>query len=179
MNTANNKIKQDIAERLLKLDEEVSLCFDNDDTYYEMVLVGGGALVLIDKLTRATQDIDAILLPKELQPFLEKYDINNHVLAFINNFAPDYCDRRIPIDIPSKKIKFFTASLEDIVIAKLFSDRPKDKQDLLNPDIIKALDWNKLDEIINSDDFKDNMLNEHQYKMFWYNYRDYKEEALK
>ena len=30
MNTANNKIKQDIAERLLKLDEEVSLCFDND-----------------------------------------------------------------------------------------------------------------------------------------------------
>ena len=64
MNTANNKIKQDIAERLLKLDEEVSLCFDNDDTYYEMVLVGGGALVLIDKLTRATQDIDRYIAAK-------------------------------------------------------------------------------------------------------------------
>lgn len=36
MNT-DKKIKQDIAERLLKLDEEVSLCFDNDDTYYENI----------------------------------------------------------------------------------------------------------------------------------------------
>lgn len=175
----NNKIKKDIIDRLLKLDEEAALTFDNDDVYYEMILVGGGALVLIDKLTRATQDIDAIMPPKELQPFLEKYDINDHVVAYINNFAPDYYDRRVPVNIPSKKIKFFTASLEDIVIAKLFSDRPKDKQDLFNPIIIRSLDWNKLDEIINSEDFKDNMLNKHQYKMFWYNYRDYKEEALK
>lgn len=173
-----NEIKQSIIDRLLRLDEEVSLAFD-DNTYYEMVIVGGGALVLIDKLTRATQDIDAIMSPKELQPFLEKYDINDNAVAYINNFAPDYYDRRIPVNIPSKKIKFFTASLEDIVIAKLFSNRPKDRQDILNPDIIKSLDWNKLDEIVASDDFKDNMLNDHQYIMFGYNYRDYKEEALK
>lgn len=176
---SDNRIKNDIIERLLKLDEEVFLTFDNNDVYYEMVIVGGGALVLIDKLTRATQDIDAISYPKELQTFLEKYDINNSVLAYMNNFDPDYYDRRIPIDIPSKKIRFFSASLEDIVISKLFSNRPKDKQDIHNPIILSSIDWNKLDEIINSEDFKDNMLNEHQYKMFMYNYRDYKEEALK
>lgn len=176
---SDNKIKSDIIGRLLKLDEEVSLSLDNNDVCYEMVIVGGGALVLIDKLTRATRDIDAISYPKELQPFLEKYDINNSVLAYMNNFDPDYYDRRIPIDIPSKKIRFFSASLEDIVISKLFSNRPKDKQDINNPIIRNSIDWNKLDEIINSEDFKDNMLNEHQYKMFLYNYRDYKEEALK
>lgn len=176
---SNNKIKQDIIDRLLKLDEEVSLSFDEDNITYEMVIVGGGALVLVDKLTRATQDIDAIMYPKELQPFLDKYDINNRVLAFMGNFAPDFYDRRVPIDIPSQKIKFFAASLEDIVIAKLFSERPKDKQDIMNPDIVNALDWEKLDEIINSEDFNDNILNDHQRAMFLYNYRDYKEEAMK
>lgn len=67
----DNKIKEEIIERLLKFDEEVSLSLDDDETYYEMVIVGGGALVLIDKLTRATQDIDAIIYPKELYPFLK------------------------------------------------------------------------------------------------------------
>lgn len=66
----DNKIKEEIIERLLKFDEEVSLSLDDDETYYEIVIVGGGALVLIDKLTRATQDIDAIIYPKELYPFL-------------------------------------------------------------------------------------------------------------
>lgn len=66
----DNKIKEEIIERLLKFDEEVSLSLDDDETYYEMVIVGGGALVLIDKSTRATQDIDAIIYPKELYPFL-------------------------------------------------------------------------------------------------------------
>ena len=69
------------------------MALDDTETYYEMVIVGGGALVLIDKLSRATQDIDAIMYPKELYPFLEKYDINNHVLAYMTNFALDYYDR--------------------------------------------------------------------------------------
>lgn len=175
----NNKIKDEIIERLLKLDEEVSLSLDDDNTYYEMVIVGGGALVLIDKLTRATQDIDAIIYPKELYPFLEKYDINNHVLAFMTNFAPDYYDRRVKIDIPTQKIIFYSASLEDIVISKLFSDRPKDKHDIMNPEIINAIDWDKMDEIINSEDFNDNILNDRLRNVFKYNYRDYREEAQK
>ncbi|MGN0607384.1 MAG: DUF6036 family nucleotidyltransferase [Oscillospiraceae bacterium] len=175
----DDKIKQEITERLLKLDEEVSLALDDTETYYEMVIVGCGALVLIDKLSRATQDIDAIMYPKELCPFLEKYDINNHVLAYMTNFAPDYYDRRIRIDIPTKKIHFYTASLEDIVISKLFSDRPKDKHDIMNTEIINALDWKKMDEIINSEDFNDNILNDRLRNVFMYNYRDYKEEALK
>ena len=33
------------------------------------------------------------MYPKELYPFLEKYDINNHVLAYMTNFALDYYDR--------------------------------------------------------------------------------------
>lgn len=40
----DNKIKEEIIERLLKFDEEVSLSLDDDDTYYEMVIVGGGGV---------------------------------------------------------------------------------------------------------------------------------------
>lgn len=55
----DNKIRNDIIERLLKLDEEISLIFD-DENYYEIIIVGGSALLLINKLSRATFDIDAI-----------------------------------------------------------------------------------------------------------------------
>ncbi|MCI7350668.1 MAG: DUF6036 family nucleotidyltransferase [Ruminococcus sp.] len=49
----------------------------------------------------------------------------------------------------------------------------------MNTEVINALDWNKMDEIINSEDFNDNILNDRLRNVFMYNYRDYKEEALK
>lgn len=65
------------------------------------------------------------------------------------------------------------------MISKLFSDRPKDKHDIMNPEIINSIDWNKMDEIINSEDFNDNILNDRLRNVFKYNYRDYREEAQK
>ena len=40
-----------------------------------MVIVGGSAFILLGKLTRATHDIDALSVPKELYGLLGKYDI--------------------------------------------------------------------------------------------------------
>ena len=53
---------------------------DNNDRY-QMVIVGGSAFILLGKLTRATHDIDAVSVPKELCSFLGKYDINTDVEA--------------------------------------------------------------------------------------------------
>ena len=58
---------------------------DNDDRY-QMVIVGGSAFILLGKLTRATHDIDALSVPKELYGLLGKYDINTDVEAYIDNF---------------------------------------------------------------------------------------------
>ena len=44
-----------------------------------MVIVGGSAFILLGKLTRATHDIDALSVPKELYSLLGKYDINTDV----------------------------------------------------------------------------------------------------
>ena len=57
-----------------RLDEDADLMIDNDDRY-QMVIVGGSAFILLGKLTRATHDIDALSVPKELYSLLGKYDI--------------------------------------------------------------------------------------------------------
>lgn len=54
------KISRDeIIERLKQLDRDVAL-IDNSDAQYACVIVGGSALVLMDKINRATHDIDSI-----------------------------------------------------------------------------------------------------------------------
>ena len=170
--------KDAIIKNLLLLDDEISLKFDNDD-HYNIVIVGGSALILIDKISRPPMDIDTISCSDELKPFMENYNINNNVVAYRNNFPDDYLERCMKLDVPTKKISIYTASLEDIVISKLFSPRPQDKKDIYNPKIINALDWDLLDTIVNSDDFRDNVLSDHAYKMFMHDYLDYREEGHK
>jgi len=46
------------------------------------------------------------------------------------NFLYNYEDRIKALPIESRKINFYTASLEDIVIAKLYSSRPSDIIDI-------------------------------------------------
>lgn len=64
-NNLNNEIKQEIVERLLKLDEEISLLFDDTNIYYEIVIVGGGALVLESvHIKTASKIIAKVKFPK-------------------------------------------------------------------------------------------------------------------
>ena len=77
--------KEDLLERLARLDEEADLLFD-DDRRFRMVIVGGSALILLETITRATHDIDALDVSSEIADLLEKYDINTRVGTFINNF---------------------------------------------------------------------------------------------
>ena len=93
---------------------------------------------------------------------------------YLNNFPYNYEDRIKPLPIQGKKIGFFTASLEDIVIAKLFSPRDTDRQDIIKDSVIKALDWDLLDQIARSDEeVKLNALNERNYQDFLFNYEEY------
>ena len=84
--------KEDLLERLARLDEEADLLFD-DDRRFRMVIVGGSALILLETITRATHDIDALDVSPEIADLLEKYDINTRVGTFINNFPYNYDER--------------------------------------------------------------------------------------
>lgn len=112
----------------------------------------------------------------ELQGLLEKYDINTRVGTFINNFPYNYDERIVPVRIHGKRVDFYTASLEDIIVAKLYSGRATDVQDIIDPGVLNAVDWKRLEHLATSEDeAKASALNETRYKEFLDNYRTYVE----
>lgn len=165
--------KEDLMERLIRLDEDADLLFD-DDRRFKMVIVGGSALILLETITRATYDIDALDVSPEITELLEKYDINTRVATFINNFPYNYDERLVPIRLDGRRIDFYTASLEDIIIAKLYSGRPTDVQDIIDPSVLKAVDWDRLEYLATAEDeAKASALNPFRYEEFLDSYRTY------
>ena len=143
--------KEDLLERLARLDEDADLLFD-DDRRFKMVIVGGSALIL-----------------------LEKYDINTRVGTFINNFPYNYDERLVPVRLDGRRIDFYTASLEDIVIAKLYSGRATDVQDIIDPRVLKEIDWDRLEYLATAEDeAKASALNDTRYREFLDSYQTYK-----
>ena len=167
--------KKDLLERLARLDEDTALLFD-DDRRFVMVVVGGSALILLETITRATHDIDVLDVSPEIVDLLEKYDINTRVGTFINNFPYNYYDRLVPIPIEGQRIDFYTASLEDIIIAKLYSGRSTDMQDIIDPNVLAAVNWDRLEYLATDEsEAKASALNEFRYKEFLDSYKTYVE----
>lgn len=154
--------KAEIIKRLMSVDNDMSLLDTTADTY-SCIIVGGSALVLLEKKYRSTHDIDSINASDEIKQLLEIYNINMNVSAY----------RIIPIDIPTKKVKFYTVSLEDLVVSKLCSMRDKDVEDIENELVYKSLDWNLLDKLI--DDVCYGMLSDFDRNALVINYNHYKE----
>ena len=157
--------KAEIIKRLMSVDNDMSLLDTTADTY-SCIIVGGSALVLLEKIYRSTHDIDLINASDEIKQLLEIYNINM-------NFPDDYLNRIIPIDIPTKKVKFYTVSLEDLVVSKLCSMRDKDVEDIENELVYKSLDWNLLNKLI--DDVCYGMLSDFDRNALVINYNHYKE----
>ncbi len=169
----SNLVKVDLIERLVRLDEDADLMFDDDRTF-NMIIVGGSALIFLEVVARATRDIDAIEASPEIRELLARYDINMDVAAYMNNFPFNYEDRIVPIDINTRRVKYYTASLEDIVIAKLCSGRPTDRQDIISEKVLRTIDWNLLDRLANEEDeIKQNCLNSFRYNEFKDDYDEY------
>ena len=167
--------KEDLLERLARLDEDADLLFD-DDRRFRMVIVGGSALILLETITRATHDIDALDVSPEIMDLLEKYDINTRVSTFINNFPYNYDERLVPVKVDGRRIDFYTASLEDIVIAKLYSGRPTDVQDIIDPKVIEMIDWNRLEYLAKSEEeAQASAINPFRYREFLDSYERYVE----
>ena len=168
----SDSICDELIERLKRLDEDADLSFDTNERYH-LVIVGGGALILRRYIMRATHDLDAISASTKLFPLLEKYDINCRVQTFINNFPYNYEDRLVPL-FQGCKVDFFTASLEDIVISKLYSVRPVDEFDIEVDEVLKKLDWELLEKLaIDENEAKASALNDRNYADFRARYDNY------
>lgn len=164
--------RDEIIQRLLQVDKDMSLLDSTSDTY-DCVIVGGSALVLMKKIYRSTHDIDSINASDEIKPLLEAYNINMNVRAYVMNFPDDYIDRIIKVDISTSKVNFYTVSLEDLVVSKLCSNREKDVQDIENELVYKDLNWELMDELIEEVCY--GMLTDHDVNLLKMNYENYKE----
>ena len=90
------------------------------------------------------------------------------------NFAYNYESRLQKLPIDGQVIDFYTASLEDIVIAKLFSIRPQDREDIISPAVLARLDWEHLHQIAYApDEVMANVLSDRSYRDFLYDFSEY------
>lgn len=172
-----NKIE--LFSRLDRLDEDTSYLF-SEENRFKVVIVGGSALVLQDYIKRSTYDIDALIVSKELTELLTKYDIDLRVSAYICNFPYNFEDRLLKLDVGGRRIDFFTLSLEDIVISKLYSSRIKDTIDIESEDILKKLNWELLEIlVIDESEVKASALNDRTYSELKQSYEEYKRRFMK
>lgn len=164
--------REEIINRLLQVDKDMAL-LDTTSDMYSCVIVGGSALVLMKKIYRSTHDIDSIDASDEIKPLLETYNINMNVNAYRINFPEDYLDRIVEVNIPTTKVKFYTVSLEDLVVSKLCGMRGKDVEDIENKPVYKDLNWDLMDELIEEVCY--GMLNDFDVNSLKANYENYKE----
>ena len=163
--------RPDLLQRIYDLDEDVSLLY-NPNTRFRMIIVGGGALVLRSVLVRATSDIDVLQADKRLLGLMEAYDMNGRVNAYESHFPYNYEDR-IEHIWSGKNIDYYTASLEDIVVSKLCSNRPEDLDDA--KEVVEHIDWDKLEHLAkDKDELKSSVLNDTTYYNFLSHYEEYK-----
>jgi len=99
-------------------------------------LGGSGALILGQYLSRRTQDLDVVdELPKDIrdQPkvlddLMKRYRLQ--IAHFQSHYLPQGWERRVHSLEPFGRLQVFLVDVYDIFLSKLFSGRPKDRDDL-------------------------------------------------
>jgi hypothetical protein len=162
--------KADILNRLERADEDAYLTLGNTGDF-RVVIVGGSALIYYDYIPRATEDIDVLNADSQILPILEAYDINSRAAAYETNFPYHYEDR-LTVLFSGRKITFYTASLEDIVISKLCSNRPGDWSDVAA--VSGRINWVVLEKLArDEDELYSSILSPRSYADFLASYEEY------
>lgn len=151
----------------------MELLYPDENIDFRCYIVGGGALIIMGYILRATHDIDVIYaIPNFLKELFNKYDMNCEVSAYEDNFPIGFEERANKIPLNTSKVVFYTLSLEDLVISKLCTTRgEQDIIDITSPNIIKDIDWQKLRKLGQSMEYS--MISSMNYENFRYAYNDY------
>ncbi|MCL2024158.1 MAG: DUF6036 family nucleotidyltransferase [Coriobacteriia bacterium] len=140
-------LRDDLLDRLDRLDEAASLVFDKGQ-HFRMVLVGGAALVLMEYTIRSTHDIDALEAPRELHSMMQEYDINMQSRAYCDSFPYNYEDRLVLLEgVGGRRLYYYCMSLEDSIISKLHRMGDNDTQDLTSDKILGSINWTLLEQL--------------------------------
>lgn len=173
MSVAGNDYHEGLIERLRQFDRAVAL--EYPDTAFELVIVGGSALILLGVLSRPTDDVDAIRFPRQLEALMEAFDLNGRVVAYESHFPYNFEDRLVPVEFEHRAVRCYTASLEDLVVSKLYSPRDIDSVDIRGAAVLDALDWDRLDAAVQEAGLS--KIGEQRYRDMLHNYAEYRGEC--
>lgn len=170
----------DIIKRIQDFDEELSLTYQATERI-NLYIVGGSALYLHGLLKRATYDVDAFLKPtykQNIESIMNKYDINTRVQqVYEEHFPYDFASRAVKVEIETRMLNVYKISIEDLVISKLGSPRPKDLKDISLPEVVEQINWQLLDELFH--DKIGDLLNERIQREFIETYNNYVKDHKK
>lgn len=146
--------KKDIEEKLKRIDEDIFFSGVRGDRRPQVVIVGGGALLVRDLTSRAvTKDVD--ILQDEADDAARRIlysdpDFNNACAAYLQSIPYNFEDRLVPLDLDTLAVDYRTPSVEDLAVMKLYRWEASDKLDLTSEEFLSKLDWEQLDYLITS-----------------------------
>lgn len=159
--------RDDLIDTLLAIDEEASLTLGDSRAKPVVVIVGGAAFMLRDLTCRSiTHDVDVLQATQAVRQILTAYPaVNGHVASFTDQIPYNFEDRLVSLEIGAKAIEYMTPSVEDLVVMKLYAERPNDVQDVDAAAERGAIDWQLLDHLVyDSDESKASALSERRYR---------------
>ena len=75
-------------------------------------------------------------------------NVNGGVAAFADQIPYNFEDRLASLDVNTKAVNFVTPSTEDLVVMKLYAERPNDMQDIESAARKNAIDWELLEKLV-------------------------------
>ncbi|MGN0078427.1 MAG: DUF6036 family nucleotidyltransferase [Coriobacteriales bacterium] len=170
-----------LIKTLLDIDEEAGLELGLLPCRPSVLIVGGAAFMLRELTPRkVTHDIDVYHADKAVAEILCRYpQVNGGVAAHYDEIPYNFEDRLVRLEIGAKAIDFFTPSIEDLVVMKLYACRPNDLQDVDGAAQCGLLDWGLLDRLVyNDDEAKASCLSERRYEEMIEAYEHFKRRWL-
>lgn len=140
----------DLTSTLLAIDEEASLLLGPCSQKPIVVIVGGAAFLLRDLTSRTvTHDIDILQADSLIRNILAGYpNVNGSVAAYADQIPYNFEDRLVELDLNTQVVTFVTPSTEDLVVMKLYAQRPNDMQDIESAAAKGLIDWELLDKLV-------------------------------
>jgi len=176
--------RKKLIENLIDLDEEAYLLFSGEERVpaqrFKVIVVGSSSLIIKELIIRATNDTDILEAPAQLMPLLEKYHMNTRVVAYLDSFSYNFEDRLELLPIAGRIIDYYSPSLEDLLISKLYRNEKYDLEDYKSILASTSLNWELLERLVyDENEARASMMIPRHYEDMVYAYRAFKEEYFK
>lgn len=105
--------RDELRKTLLSIDEEASLLLGDSGERLDVILVGGGALILRELTGRTvTHDIDVFEMNAQLREIISNYpEVNENTAVYCSQMPYNYPDRLCELDIPTQLVRYLTPLL--------------------------------------------------------------------